>query len=153
MVSGNSKRETRLHWEDLLHLRIRSAGLGRGRRPCKRNWSLRREQGVYYSTLNKKQYEQNIMEITGKACCLSFYPAVWVWLVLSQKCWIAFVYLYTDYEVYAHAYWVHEYGLNCWGFILPDKSVCFVVYAFCLTCWPTAIVCIAMLVLSPDKSL
>lgn len=40
-------------------------------------------------------------------------------------------------------------------FFLPDRSLAvgFAVYAFCLLCWPTAIVCVTVLVLSPNMSL
>lgn len=78
MVLSNSKKETRLHWKDLLHLRIRSAC---SERKYKINSGLR-ELAVYYSTLNKNQYEQNIMEITGRGRGFRFCPATWVWLVL-----------------------------------------------------------------------
>lgn len=73
MVLGNSKRETRLHWEDLLHFRIRSA-CSEGK--YKNNSGLR-ELAVYYNTLNKNQYEQNIMEIIGRGHCFSFCPTTW----------------------------------------------------------------------------
>lgn len=148
VVLGNSKRETRLHWEDFVHLRIRSACSG-GK--YKNNSSLR-EQAVYYSTLNKNQYEQNTMEIIRRGHCFSFYPETWLWLVLLIS---ADSLLWTSVQSLSFMPMLMEsiWGFSCWLFFLLNKSQCFAVFAFCLMCWPAAIVCIAMVLLSPNKSL
>lgn len=68
VVSGNSERnEVTLGRSLKSQNKISLPGGG-----CGINSSLRKEQRFYYSTLNKRQYVQNITETVGRACCFSW---------------------------------------------------------------------------------